>query len=371
MNTQFVFSVSCTESARSLAQAELDLAHSRVRTLEQHWSEFLPESPVHQLNLAAPQVRVPFSHEAFELLEVALRLCEATHGAFDPLAKSSPLADGSSGSPRIELDRSQRSVWRLDSGARLSFGAIGKGAALDQVALQLLQAGLENFLLNAGGSSIILSGNPAPRRSWEVGWSWTQAIGNERTGIPLRFSCNRPARLGISGTEEQGSHILDAHTGAPPQNYELTSVLVDAPSAAEADALSTALFARGLKQAQPWLTQLKQIPGVAAITHGTPIWNDRFQKYWGAIPVALGLLLATLSFPESSLAQPGPTPSAAVSEEELVDLSVGLSDAPPKFNPYPVKRSPIWLLPAVFASALLLLHLKKAPIASVSRKEKK
>src|SRR5947209_15354488 len=88
MATTFTFRVSCEESRAGLASRILTDAHALVSRLERELSEFLPESPVFQLNHAAPRVRVKLTEDGLELLERAERLRLLTEGAFDCAAKS-------------------------------------------------------------------------------------------------------------------------------------------------------------------------------------------------------------------------------------------------------------------------------------------
>jgi thiamine biosynthesis lipoprotein len=132
----------------------------------------------------------------------------------------------------------------------LNLGAVGKGHALDRAATRLAEAGLENFLLHGGRSSVLARGR---RNADEQGW---------RVGIvhPLRADVRlAEVRLADRGLGTSGSgtqyfrhrgkrygHILDPRTGRPAEGVLSATVL--APTAAEADALSTAVYVLGVER---------------------------------------------------------------------------------------------------------------------------
>ena len=121
----------------------------------------------------------------------------------------------------------------------LSFGAVGKGWALDRVARSLLERGLRRALVTAGGSS---------QRGWGA-YDWELRLEPGRREMArLRL---REAALATSGAGEQHfeeggrryGHVLDPRTGWPAEGVRSASVL--ASEAAVADALSTAFLIGG------------------------------------------------------------------------------------------------------------------------------
>ena len=137
------------------------------------------------------------------------------------------------------LDEAARSVRFSAPGVELSFGAVGKGFALDRVTRSLQDRGLGRALVSAGGSS---------QRGWG-GQQWELALEPARREIGrLRFE---GAALATSGAgeqyfEENGrryGHVLDPRTGWPAEGVRSATVL--ASEAAVADALSTAFLVAG------------------------------------------------------------------------------------------------------------------------------
>jgi thiamine biosynthesis lipoprotein len=130
----------------------------------------------------------------------------------------------------------------------LNLGAVGKGYALDRVALFLReQWGVASALLHAGGSSVYAIGQPPwERRGWPIrlqhpfhpeqalGTIWLQNQGLGTSAATYQFFLYKNKQLG---------HLLDPRTGWPAAGTAAASVT--ASTAAEADAYSTATFVLG------------------------------------------------------------------------------------------------------------------------------
>ena len=140
-----------------------------------------------------------------------------------------------------------------DPQAELNLGGIGKGYALDRAGEFLSESGLTDWLMHGGFSSLLARGNINTKAAgpWEFGTPcfptrpWARFCSKTGPCPPAAPACNRFA----SGGKKYG-HILDPRTGWPVEG--LLSVTVLAPTAAEADALSTAFFVLGLEKAHEY-----------------------------------------------------------------------------------------------------------------------
>jgi thiamine biosynthesis lipoprotein len=245
-----------------------------VETLEDQMSVFRQTSEICRINRMAASQPVIVEPRLFELLELCLRLYRETEGAFDitagPLwevwgftyrAGAVPtkerLAEALSrvGSRHVELDRQQKTVRFTRQGLQLNLGSIGKGFALDRCAEKLHEAGIADYLLHGGQSSVLARGcqrqpqHVAPENSlggWTVGLRHPLRPGRRLAEIRLRDRA-----LATSGSRTQSfvhqgrryGHILDPRSGRPAEG--VVSVTVIAPGAALADALSTAFYVMG------------------------------------------------------------------------------------------------------------------------------
>ncbi len=338
MATTFQFKISCTSAQTALADRTLSQAHHLVSRLENELTEYRPSSPVYQLNHSLKESPVVFESSTFELLEKSEKMRLLTEGFFDPSAKSKT----PSPSPRFQWDPTSRKCWKNDNDAWLGFGAIGKGYALDQVRLLIESQGFYDYALSAGESSLILSGHAAPYEPWTWGWSWKKDDQGENLGIPFSHTTGEPIAIGVSGLHEKGKHIIDPTTGTAATAVK--SVIVGHASAAEADALSTAIFVSGWEKATNFFKKMIKTPALAIINaQEIPSWNTAFEKIWG--PCQAAALAFYIFF--------APTIQA---DEGSIDLSaLGGND----FTPYVFDRNPYWILLPVLAIALVLLHLKK------------
>jgi len=141
------------------------------------------------------------------------------------------LRDGS----RIGFDR---------EGMRLTLDGIAKGWIVDAMAASLEEAGIRDFLVDAGGD-IRAAGWPEPGRPWTVAVQdpqkqdrWPDVIGLFRGAIATSGSYEF-----YFDPERTRHHILAGARGVSP--VEASSVTVTAPEAATADALATAVFVLG------------------------------------------------------------------------------------------------------------------------------
>ncbi len=334
MNTTFDFVVSCDDKRAKQAQTVLLHAHTCVRQLEQELSEFLPQSAVSRLNNAGVEEKLPVPTSVLQLLELSAQMEEISGGAFDCAIKGARKVR-----PAFGWDLELGVAWRRGENEKLSFAAIGKGYALEMVRMQLAQEGFTDFNLDAGGSSLILSGFSAPQTPWTFGWAWKKDEDGNWLGIPLHHETGETIAIGVSGTCEQGFHLTDPRTGAAAVSAQ--TALVAMPRAAEADALSTALFVSGWKEGAAQLSTGLETPALAIIDHeGYPSWNGRFQKLWGKIATTcLALWL----------------PVHAFADEDINLSDLGFND----FMPYTVTRDPLWIALPLLALALVLVHLKK------------
>jgi thiamine biosynthesis lipoprotein len=144
------------------------------------------------------------------------------------------------------------SRFRLENGARLHLGGIGKGFAADRVCDLCRSEDVHSALFSFGTSSIAALGGKPDGKPWKIG---LRATDDERIDCFGVVSI-KDQFLSTSGDYEHYDiidgqryhHILDVNTGYPADSG-LRSVTVMADSGAESEAYSTALFVMGLDKA--------------------------------------------------------------------------------------------------------------------------
>jgi thiamine biosynthesis lipoprotein len=269
------------ERGTETALKALDL----VDCLEDQLSVFRHDSEICRLNSRAANEPVAVEPRLFALLAQAVRVHADTRGAYDitagPLSGAwgfmrrngsvpTPAAIAAArdcvGSQYLELDGTASSVRFLKPGVEINLGSIGKGYALDRCAELLAAAGINDFLLHGGNSSVLgrgAQGSVALDQGWSVGVR-NPLRPNRRIG-ELRLKDRALATSG-SGTQffihdaRRYGHILDPRSGWPAEGVLSVSTL--APTAAEADALSTAFYVMGPEQAKAYC---REHPEIAAV----------------------------------------------------------------------------------------------------------
>lgn len=203
--------------------------------------------------------------ELVAVLRHALELGALTNGAFDVTVLPGLLAARSGLASPVTADYRRVSVTadRIAlglPGLQITLDAIAKGWIIDRAVAVLAAHGFSHTLVEAGGD-LLAKGYNRAARAWQVGIRHPR-----RDGLLATLEVTGGA-LATSGDYQQAfesdysrHHILDPRTGRSPQSFASVSVL--APTAAEADALATALMVLDLHTGQALVASL---PGVEAL----------------------------------------------------------------------------------------------------------
>jgi thiamine biosynthesis lipoprotein len=246
-----VFEVMIAGQEADYAAQAAQAVFREIEHLEALFSRFNATSEIGQINRLRAKESSRISPESFECLQAAEKVRRETAGAFDINFRKS---GGYSDRPAFDLTADDAGFLvrlhadlfrRLPVGLDLDLGAIGKGFALDRAASLLAQWSVERFLIHGGTSTALASGSAPGLSPGEAGWPVGVGGTWELTEIPKRVLLRNRALSG-SGSEVKGGHILDPRTGRRAEGH--LAVWVSHPSAAVADALSTAFMAMGHKE---------------------------------------------------------------------------------------------------------------------------
>jgi len=280
MGTSFEVRVpASTPGAAELACFALD----RVEALEAQMTVYREDSEVARLNASAHLGPVAVEPGLLRLLRVAAEIADATGGAYDVATGALSVAWGFTRGPKrvpsrdelaqaiartgmdhVTIDANAGTIAFDREGVAINLGSIGKGYALDEAARVVREYWWPtSALIHGGRSSVFAVGSPPGR----FGGRWPVALRNPfEPSRPLGRIFLRDRGLGTSGAafqqfEDGGrlyGHILDPRSGMPPENGP-ASVSVLAPTAAEADALSTAFSLMGPAATRDYLTNRPDI----------------------------------------------------------------------------------------------------------------
>ena len=260
---------------RKEAETALEAAFAELNQVEDVLSLYRPDSQLARLNRNS---RLDNAHPyLLKVLERSARLSLETDGAFDvtvqPLytlyaenARQGKQPDGKDlemtlakvGWRRVKINGA--SVVLEEPGTEITLNGIAQGFAADAVGQVLMAHGIQHALIDTGEIGTV--GAHAEKASWDIGIRHPREADGylalaELNGRSMATSGDYETRFG-EGYDHH--HLLDPRTGSSPT--ELSSVSVAAPSAMEADALSTALFLVGLRKG---MAMIESMPDADAL----------------------------------------------------------------------------------------------------------
>lgn len=250
-------------------RAAIAAAVTEIRRLEALLSEWKQDSEIGQINLRSGQW-VSIGPESRAVIERGLWAGKLSGGSFDitfqSLSKVWKFGSAQDAEPkpptraeveplrrlvdyrRVELDETGGRV-RIGRGQQLGLGGIAKGYIVDAAAKMLRAAGVEAFLVQAGGDLYGAGKKPS-------GEPWVSGIQDPRGPQGEFFAvleltdhafstAGDYARSYVVGGKRY-HHIIDPKTGFPATACR--SVTVWAPDATTADGVDDAVFILGAKQ---------------------------------------------------------------------------------------------------------------------------
>lgn len=268
-------SITALHDSSKRAEQAIAAAFAEIETVEQVMSLYRPESQLCRLN-ASGTLNDPHPY-LVEVLRQAESVARESGGAFDvtvqPLwqlyaaaHKQGVLPDEAAvaaAKRKVDWRQVRVSATRISlrsDGTAITLNGIAQGFAADRAMAALRDHGIEHTLVDTG--EIAPLGTKEDREPWKAG---IQHPREPEAYVALAQLAGRC--LATSGDyattfspNRQYNHLFDPRTGRSPE--ELSSVSIAAPTAMQADALSTALFVLGSARG---LALVERLAGVDAL----------------------------------------------------------------------------------------------------------
>jgi thiamine biosynthesis lipoprotein len=279
----------------ALARSIVEDAFGEIERLESIFSRHRPGTPLDQLNRTGILHGAP--QELLTVLAAARRFSELTDGAFDPTV--APLLSlyerefTASGKlpPEADIDKAlalvdyraviieQGTVRLVKPGMALTLDGVAKGFIVDRAAAGLLAAGAERVMVEAGGD-VASTGRPGDGFD---GWQLAIQDPREANGVLGVLTIDGEG-VSTSGDyvhtfsdDREAHHIVDPRTGRSPD--DASSATIIAPTAMEADALSTSVLVLGPTEGVALLDRLDGVEGLIVTKDGTAVRSAGLGRY--------------------------------------------------------------------------------------------
>ena len=276
--------------------AAIESAIHEIRRIESLISSWNPDSETSLINRNAGIRPVEISEELFSLIVRCIKVSELTDGAFDisfssldPIWKfdgrSMQFPDSSLVKESVQkinyknifLDHAKGTVYLLNKGMKIGFGAIGKGYAANRAKKVMKDHGIVHGMVNAGGD-LITWGTMEDGAKWQVGIADPAKEKDYIAWLTVRdfsvvTSGNYEKFVVIEG--QKYGHIINPKTGWPVTGIQ--SVTLVSPDAELSDALATSVFVLGVTAGLDLINRLKNVECLI-IDDYNKIWtSDRLE----------------------------------------------------------------------------------------------
>jgi FAD:protein FMN transferase len=256
-------------------------AVAEVKRIENLISDWIPTTPLSEINKNAGIKPVVVPKELFDLIDRSIKISKVTDGAFDisfasmdkiwkfdGSMKEMPTADAIKksvakvGYQNIILDSEKTSVFLKYEGMKIGLGGIGQGYIADKIKELLKAKGVGAGLVNVSGD-ISCWGKQPNGEQWKVGIKNPMNKNRIFATFPLEDTAVETSgsyEKYVTFNGKRYSHIIDTRTGYPATG--LISVSIFAKTTELADALATGVFVLGKEVG---MNLVNQLPGIGCI----------------------------------------------------------------------------------------------------------
>ena len=272
MGTPFKVCVAVNREQKLAARGDIATVLGEIKQINLWMSDWLPDSELSKVNLAAGKEPVVVGAKLIEVLKETLLVSKESLGALDPtfnvmrglysfkkgeereptdeqLRDRLPLIDWKN----VEINAEKSTVFLKKTGMRLGLGAVGQSYAADRAVELLKERGYQGGYVDGSGDTVFWGTKPG-------GALWTIGVRDPRdTEKVLLRIYGSDFAVTTCGDDEQFfmkdgrrvHHVIDPKTGRPALKSRQITVI--SKRGFDADAWDTASFVLGPKVAKPIL----------------------------------------------------------------------------------------------------------------------
>ncbi len=261
----------------------IEKGFNRIKEIENEVSINIEGTEIDKVNDAAGKIAVKVEHDAFEITKKGLEYSKLSEGSFDitigPIVKlwSIGLPEAKVpnkeeidekltlvGYERLQINNEDKSIFLKDKGMKIDLGAIAKGYTADAVVEVLRENGVKSAIIDLGGN-VFAIGNKPDGNAWKIGIQDPFDQRGKIVGV-IEVKDKSIVTSGIYERfiEKDGKkyhHILSPFNGYPYDN-EIAGVTIISNKSIDGDALSTAVFSKGLKSGMEFVENIKDIEAI-------------------------------------------------------------------------------------------------------------
>jgi FAD:protein FMN transferase len=273
-----VYEIAAYDQSPEHATDAIAKALDEVVRIDGLMSNFQPKSALSQLNRSVHFQPHTVPPDLYRVIEHSLQLSRLTDGKFDisvapwvdmwkaalsggtvPSAEQQNSVRNCVGYEKIELTPPDQITFHAPC-LRLDLGAIGKGYAVDRAAEVLRSWGINDALINAGGSTVLAMGAPPGKSGWLLHLrDPSDKLDPQVMLKDQSVSTSEQTPPSLLGRDSAG-HIIDPDTGMPLRTDFAVSVV--AKTGSETDGLSTSLLLVGPEKGKALASHLENVSAV-------------------------------------------------------------------------------------------------------------
>ena len=282
--TGFALDTACTISVYDkVPSGTIEKAFAVLNNVGYRMTIDAPKGELINVNAAAAEHPVKVDPELFHVIQTALHFSRLTDGAFDltigPLTKLWGIGTGGKSVPpkakieralkeinyrNVVLSSADHTVFLKHRGMVIDLGAVAKGYAGDRVKSYLESAGVKHAIIDLGGNVVTIGPKP-DGTPWRIGIQSPERSRGDYVGV-LKVTNEAVVSSGqyerfFDYKGKRYGHILSTTTGFPVDNGVSSTTIVTS-SSTDADALSTSVFALGVKRGMALINSLTGVEGI-------------------------------------------------------------------------------------------------------------